>query len=57
LGEGELTKAFTIKADGVSKSALEKIQKAGGKVEIVAPKRTTKARNKKKSVVSSTERS
>jgi large subunit ribosomal protein L15 len=32
LGEGELTKKFTIEADEFSKSAEEKIKKAGGKI-------------------------
>jgi large subunit ribosomal protein L15 len=35
LGEGELTKAFTVRAQKFSKSAAEKIAAAGGKVEIV----------------------
>ncbi|MFA6807802.1 MAG: 50S ribosomal protein L15 [Eubacteriales bacterium] len=34
LGNGELTKAFTVKVDKVSKSAAEKISAAGGKVEV-----------------------
>lgn len=33
LGEGELKNAVTIKADAFSKSALDKITKAGGKAE------------------------
>jgi large subunit ribosomal protein L15 len=35
LGTGELKKALTVKAHRVSPSALEKIQKAGGKVELI----------------------
>jgi large subunit ribosomal protein L15 len=35
LGEGEVTKKFVIKADFFSASAKEKIEKAGGKAEIV----------------------
>jgi large subunit ribosomal protein L15 len=35
LGGGELDKALTIRAHKVSKSAYEKIQKAGGTVEII----------------------
>ncbi|MDD5192309.1 MAG: uL15 family ribosomal protein [Candidatus Nanoarchaeia archaeon] len=31
LGDGEITKALTIKARGFTKSAKEKIEKAGGK--------------------------
>jgi large subunit ribosomal protein L15 len=33
LGDGDLSKAVTIKANAFSKSALEKIAKAGGKAE------------------------
>lgn len=33
LANGELTKALTVKADKFSKSAIEKIQAAGGKTE------------------------
>jgi len=36
LGEGELTKKFTIKATAFSASAKEKIEKAGGTAEVVA---------------------
>lgn len=35
LGDGEVTKAFTVKVHKASKSAIEKIEKAGGKVEIL----------------------
>ena len=35
LATGELTKAFNIKAHKVSPAALEKITKAGGKVELL----------------------
>lgn len=34
LGEGELTKKLTVKAHKFSKSAQEKIQAAGGKIEV-----------------------
>lgn len=34
LGDGELTKALTIKVTKVSKTAAEKITAAGGKVEV-----------------------
>ena len=37
LGEGELTKALTIKADKFSSSAKEKIEKAGGTVIVNEP--------------------
>lgn len=36
LGEGETTRALTIKAHKFSKSAKEKIEKAGGKAEDLA---------------------
>ena len=35
LGDGELKKAVTVKANKFSKSAVEKIEKAGGKVEVL----------------------
>ncbi len=35
LGSGELEKALTVKANGFTKSAVEKIQAAGGKVEVI----------------------
>lgn len=35
LGNGEITKAVTVKANYVTPSAKEKIEKAGGKVELV----------------------
>ena len=34
LGGGEITKPLTIKAKKATKSAIEKIEKAGGKIEI-----------------------
>ena len=34
LGDGELTKKLTVKAAKFTKSAQEKIEKAGGKAEI-----------------------
>ena len=42
LGTGELTKALTITADAFSKSALEKIEKAGGKA-VTAKKESSEA--------------
>ena len=41
LGEGELKVALTVVADGFSQSAIDKIQKAGGKIEWIggAPKK------------------
>jgi len=38
LGGGELTKALTVSAHKFSKSAQEKITKAGGKVEVLSLK-------------------
>ena len=35
LGEGNLTKAVTIRAHGFSASAREKIEAAGGKAELI----------------------
>ena len=35
LGDGELTKALTVQAHKFSKSAQEKIEAAGGKVEVL----------------------
>ncbi|MDD4378152.1 MAG: 50S ribosomal protein L15 [Eubacteriales bacterium] len=35
LGKGEITKSLTVQASRFSKSAVEKIQAAGGKVEVV----------------------
>jgi large subunit ribosomal protein L15 len=36
LGDGEITLKITVQAEKVSKSAQDKIEKAGGKVEILA---------------------
>lgn len=35
LGNGELTKSITVRANGFTKSAEEKIVAAGGKVEVI----------------------
>ena len=35
LGDGELTKPLTVKASKFSKSAIEKIEKVGGKAEVI----------------------
>ena len=35
LGNGKLTAAVTVKADAFSKSAIEKIEKAGGKATVI----------------------
>ncbi len=36
LGDGEITLALTVKADKASKSAIEKIEKAGGSFSVVS---------------------
>jgi len=35
LGNGDLTKKLTVKASGFSESAAKKIEKAGGKAEVI----------------------
>lgn len=35
LGNGELTKKLTVKADAFSESAKQKIEAAGGKIEVI----------------------
>ncbi|EYE87713.1 50S ribosomal protein L15 [Fervidicella metallireducens AeB] len=35
LGNGELTKSLTVKASKFTKSAIEKIEAAGGKIEVI----------------------
>lgn len=35
LGNGDLTKAMTVKAQGFSQTAIEKITAAGGQVEVI----------------------
>lgn len=47
LGDGDLTKKLTVKADHFSKSAKEKIEKAGGTCELI-PGRKKPVRNKMK---------
>lgn len=47
LGNGELTKKVTVKAHIFSKSALEKIQKAGGSGEVIEKKQVEKPAEKK----------
>jgi len=37
LGNGELTRAITVKANIFSEAALKKIQAAGGTAEVIAP--------------------
>jgi large subunit ribosomal protein L15 len=38
LADGEIDRALTLKVDAISASAKEKIEKAGGKVELIAKK-------------------
>ncbi len=38
LGKGELTAKLTLKVAGASKSAIDAVEKAGGSVELPAPK-------------------
>lgn len=47
LGSGDFTKKLSLKVDAISASAREKIEKAGGSIEIVATK-TYPARNSAK---------
>jgi large subunit ribosomal protein L15 len=42
LGDGEITKGVTVTAHSFSKTAAAKIEKAGGKVLVLAPKAKTK---------------
>jgi large subunit ribosomal protein L15 len=35
LGQGELTKSLTVKANGFTKSAVAKVEAAGGKAEVI----------------------
>ena len=35
LGNGEITKKLTVKAQGFTKKAVEKIEAAGGKTEVI----------------------
>ena len=39
LGKGELTAKLNLKVAGASKGAIEAVEKAGGKVEVTAPKK------------------
>jgi len=42
LGQGELKKSVTVTAHAFSKSAVEKIEKAGGKAVVLAPATSAK---------------
>jgi large subunit ribosomal protein L15 len=43
LGKGELTTKVQFKVAGASKGAIEAVEKAGGSVEVTAPKKVEKA--------------
>ena len=47
LGDGDLTKKFTVKAHGFTKSAIEKIKAKGGTTEVIPPPKKP-VRNKMK---------
>jgi len=51
LGSGQLKKAFTVKANAFSQSALDKIKAAGGKTEVVPGRPGAPAKKIKGSVV------
>jgi large subunit ribosomal protein L15 len=46
LGTGELSKKLTIKVHGVSASAREKVEKAGGTIELLREPKEKKARHR-----------
>jgi len=47
LGDGDITKKFSLKVNAVSASAKEKLEKAGGSIELIAAK-VENARNSAK---------
>jgi large subunit ribosomal protein L15 len=47
LGDGELTKKLTVRAHKFSKSAQEKIEKAGGKIELIEVKKAPTPQERK----------
>jgi large subunit ribosomal protein L15 len=56
LGDGDLTKKLTVKAHAFSTSAKEKIEKAGGAVEVVAAARAAKASARASALAAGAER-
>jgi len=50
MGDGEIDKAITVKAHAFTKTAIEKIEKAGGKAELIPPTSTKYIRERKKVV-------
>jgi large subunit ribosomal protein L15 len=47
LGNGEISKKLTIRVHAISASAREKIEKAGGTVDLLRPPKTKKRRVQK----------
>jgi len=50
LSKGELQKKLVIRCKAISKKAREKIEKVGGKIELVGEKTEKQTKNEKKSV-------
>ena len=50
LGDGDITKALTVRVDKFSASAAEKIQKAGGRAEVVVKNDVSVEKTSKKGV-------
>jgi len=48
LGDGELTKKLKVSAHRYSKSAVEKIEKAGGEVQVLPSKTTVAQKNRER---------
>ena len=48
LGNGDITRKLSFKVDGVSASAKEKIEKAGGDVTVIPPPEKARPKNKSK---------
>ena len=47
LGDGELTKAVNVRVHKISASAREKIEKAGGKIELIEVKKAPTPQERK----------
>ena len=48
LGKGELSKKLTVRANGFTKSAEEKIKAAGGEIELIVREKPEKTKRKKR---------
>jgi large subunit ribosomal protein L15 len=48
LGDGELTTALTVQAHKFSKSAQEKIARAGGKADVIPARQVAPVKNRKR---------